>query len=97
MKSPLNYYADRRMQLDYTHRRLSAASTSYLNSKRERFVRLTSKLDAMSPLKVLARGYSMAMKDGTVVKTVKDVSRDDELTLVLTDGKVVTKVQEVIK
>lgn len=97
MKSPLNYYADRRMQLDYTHRRLSAASASYLNVKRERFVRLTAKLDAMSPLKVLGRGYSMAMKQGAILKSAKDVRQDDELTLVLKDGKVVTKVQEVTK
>ena len=88
MKSPLNYYADRRMQLDYTHRRLSAASTSYLNSKRERFVRLTSKLDAMSPLKVLARGYAMTQKDsGEVVRSVNQVELGERITVSLSDGK----------
>ncbi len=97
LKSPLNYYSDRRMQLDYTHRRLSAASTTYLNFRRERFVRLTAKLDAMSPMKVLSRGYSMAMKQGAILKSTEDIAENDELTLVLTDGKVITKVQEVIK
>ncbi|MBE6984016.1 MAG: exodeoxyribonuclease VII large subunit [Ruminococcaceae bacterium] len=96
LKSPLNYFADRRMQLDYTHRRLSAVSENYLGRKREAFVRLTAKLDAMSPLKVLSRGYSMTRNaEGKVIKSIGDVAVGDELIVTLTDGKMRTEVLEV--
>lgn len=98
MKSPLNYIHDRRMLLDYTHRRLSAASAALCNKNRERFVRLTAKLDAMSPLKVLSRGYSMTTdKNGALIKSIQTVSVGDRLTVSFSDGKAVAEVQEVTK
>ncbi len=98
LKSPLNYYADRRMQLDYTLRRLSEASVRYMGRKRESFVRLTAKMEAMNPLKVLSRGYSMSRKaDGKVVRSVHDVSAGEELTVLLADGELRTEVKEVVQ
>ncbi len=98
LKSPLNYFADRRMQLDYIHRRLCAASGNYLANRKQNFVRLTSKLDAMSPLKVLSRGYTMAHKcDGSVVKSIQDVTSGEHLTLRLADGRAEVEIQEVTK
>ena len=98
LKSPINYLNDRRMALDYTHRRLCAESASLLNRNRERFVRLAAKLDAMSPLKVLGRGYSMALNEnGQLVKTIHAVSVGETLTVSLADGKAVTEVREVIE
>lgn len=96
LKNPLNYFADRRMYLDYTHRRLSAASTNYINRKREQFVRLTAKLEAMSPLKVLSRGYCMSLdENGTLIKTIQTVKVNDRIRITLMDGTVTTQVQEV--
>lgn len=96
LASPLNYINDRRMLLDYTHRRLSTASENLLNKHRERFVRLTAKLDAMSPLKVLGRGYSMALDhNGKLIKSIHGVSVGERLTVTLSDGKVNTLIQEV--
>ncbi len=98
LKSPLNYYADRRMQLDYTLRRLSEASVRYMGRKRESFVRLTAKMEAMNPLKVLSRGYSMSRKaDGKVVRSVHDVSAGEELTVLLADGELRAEVKEVVQ
>ena len=98
LKSPVNYLNDRRLQLDYTHRRLTAASAKILNQHKERFVRLTAKLDAMSPLKVLSRGYSMAMDDeGTVIKSIQALKKGDRLSVRLSDGKAVARVEEVRK
>ena len=58
-----------------------------------------SKLDALSPLKVLGRGYAIGYNaDGTVVDSVNQVTVGDALTLQLTDGTVscrVTDTQEV--
>ena len=97
LKSPMNYFADRRMRLDYAHRGLISAASVFMNQKREQFVRLTAKLDAMSPMKVLSRGYSMALDEsGTIVRSIQNLCKDDTLTLLLPDGKVLTKVQEVL-
>ncbi len=98
LRNPINYIQDRRLQLDYTHRRLLTASGNLLAKHRERFVRLTAKLDAMSPLKVLSRGYSMATKsDGTLVKSVHDVAAGEILQIGLSDGTLNTVVQEEYK
>ena len=98
LRSPLNYINDRRLLLDHTHQRLCAASQQLLNGKRERFVRLTAKLDAMSPLKVLSRGYSMATDgQGELIKSVEGVSVGDRITVTFSDGAAVTEVQEVRK
>lgn len=50
------------------------------------------KLDALSPLKVLARGYSVASKDNITIKSVNDVSKDDIVKLTFEDGCVETKI-----
>lgn len=98
LRSPMNYVNDRRMQLDYTHRRLTAASAKLLSANRERFVRLTAKLDALSPLKVLGRGYTMAVDDsGAVVKSVHQTHSGQCLTVRMADGSVVTRVEEVLE
>lgn len=98
LRSPINYLNDQRLRLDYTHRRLGAASTALLNQNREQFVRLTAKLDAMSPLKVLGRGYSVTLNEnGQLVKSVKAVKCGDSLTVRMSDGKLTAQVQEVFE
>ena len=98
LRSPINYLNDQRLRLDYTHRRLGAASTALLNQNREQFVRLTAKLDAMSPLKVLGRGYSVTLNEnGQLVKSVKAVKCGDSLTVQMSDGKLTAQVQEVFE
>lgn len=98
LRSPMNYLNDRRMLLDYTQRRLATASAKLLHGNRERFVRLTAKLDAMSPLKVLGRGYSMATDEGgMLVSSIRQLGAGDTLTLSFADGKARTTVQEVFE
>lgn len=98
LRSPMNYVNDRRMLLDYTHRRMAAASSKLLATNRERFVRLTAKLDALSPLKVLGRGYTMALDEsGGVVKSTQQLAVGQRLTVRLSDGSAVTRVEEVSK
>lgn len=98
LRSPLNYINDRRLQLDYTHRRLGAASNRLVSTNRERFVHLAAKLDAMSPLKVLGRGYSVTLdENGKLVKSVKSVACGDRLQIKMSDGTVSAQVQEVLE
>ena len=80
MQNPKNYIDDKRVMLDYMSTRLNAASMKSVSSARERFIRLAASLDAMSPLKVLGRGYAITRKeDGTVVKTASDVKPGDKI------------------
>ena len=87
LRDPMNYLNDRRMLTDYLQRRLNAAAQREVSASRERFVRLTAKLDAMSPLKVLGRGYSFARDErGSVVRSVHQLAVGETLRLEFADG-----------
>ena len=96
LKSPINYINDRRLQVDYVQHRLTAAFSETVQRKHRRFASLTAKLDAMSPLKVLARGYSMASdRQGTLLRSVKQIKPGDRLTVRFADGSAAAVVEEV--
>lgn len=82
LQSPKNYIDDKRMLLDFMSNRLVAASTKKVAVSKERYVMLAASLDAMSPLKVLGRGYAIAKTtDGVVVKKAADVKTGDKITI----------------
>lgn len=54
-----------------------------------------SKLDSLSPLKVMSRGYSLVTKENEIIKSINEIKKDDELELKLVDGKILTKVIDV--
>ena len=96
LQSPTGYLDQKRKQLELLNNRLSSAQNRSVEQKKQQFIRLTSKLDAMSPLKVLTRGYSIAMTgDEQVLTSVKQVSPGDEVKLSLQDGVITANVNEV--
>ena len=73
--------------LELAEIRLLNGMQSHINIRKEYFVSLISKLDAMSPLKVLTRGYSIAqLPSGDTIRSVRQVSCGDEITIRLSDG-----------
>ncbi|HIZ93796.1 exodeoxyribonuclease VII large subunit [Flavonifractor sp. An112] len=89
LQDPMNYVDDKRMVLDYQREKLAAGLNAALNRERQRFGQLASKLDALSPLKVLGRGYAIPRKaDGGVVRSVTDVAPGDPLKLRVADGEI---------
>ena len=89
LQDPMNYVDDKRMVLDYQREKLAAGLNAALNRERQRFGQLASKLDALSPLKVLGRGYAIPRKaDGGVVRSVAAVAPGDELKLRVADGEI---------
>ena len=93
LQNPMNYVDDKRMLLDYQREKLAAGLTASLSRERERFAALASKLDALSPLKVLGRGYAIPQKeDGSVVRSSTDVIPGDVLRLRVADGGISCKV-----
>ena len=98
LKSPTAYLDQKRKALELLNSRLISNQKSTLDKKKQRFVGLTAKLDAMSPLKVLTRGYAMAStEDGSVLRSVRQVKQGDCVNVSLGDGSLracVTDVKE---
>ncbi|MCI5929258.1 MAG: exodeoxyribonuclease VII large subunit, partial [Pseudoflavonifractor capillosus] len=95
LQNPMNYIEDRRVLLDYQRTRLAHGLSGTLNRERQHFARLAASLDAMSPLKVLARGYAIPrLEDGTVVRSKTDVVAGDSLRLRVADGEIPCIVKE---
>jgi exodeoxyribonuclease VII large subunit len=82
MQSPKYYIDDKRLMMDYIQDRLSGAMQKKIYTEREKYARLAASLDAMSPLKVLGRGYAIARhENGKVIKKAADVNPGDRITL----------------
>ena len=93
LKSPLASFESRRKALELMEKRLISAQSGNVARTRQRFVAQVSKLDAMSPLKVLTRGYAMVAKeDGTIVRSVHDVKPKEPIAVRVSDGTIVATV-----
>ena len=87
LKVPTAYIDNRRIELDRIRDRLIAAQEAQLNNSRRKLVALTASLEAMSPLKVLTRGYAIASdSNGKCIKSVNEISAGDQLHLTFSDG-----------
>ena len=87
LKSPEGYLHQRKKTLELLRNRLISAEKQQINASMKRFVAMTAKLDAMSPLKVLSRGYAMAQQEnGRIIRSISDVSVGDEIQVTLGDG-----------
>lgn len=96
LQTPQGYIEQRRKSLLLLRGRLVSAQNLSLNRKNQRYIAAAAKLDALSPLKVLGRGYAMAQKDdGTLVRRVADVSVSDRVRVTLADGTFIAEVTQV--
>ena len=88
MRSPTGFIDQRRLELDSIRLRLDSAASARLNREKQRFASLAAKLDALSPLKVLGRGYSIALDaEGRAVKRAGQLKPGDRLRLRLAEGE----------
>ncbi len=95
MTDPGAYVADRRIALDHSSALLTAAFQGMLERKRTGLARTASALDAMSPLKVLGRGYAIAEKeDGRILRSREEALPGERLRLRLADGALLCQVRE---
>ena len=87
MRDQLAYVQDKRMELAHLQQRLGDLSGALLSRRRQRFSALAAALDAMSPLKVLGRGYAVARsQDGTILKSGREVAPGDRVSVTLSEG-----------
>ena len=87
LTDPTAFLADRRLYLDHVIHRLAAAEKSRVDGESRRFAAAAAALDALSPLKVLARGYAVAQSgDGTVLKSAAEVAAGERIRVRLAQG-----------
>ncbi len=95
LRDPMAFIADKRMLLDYTQRNLAALAERSTAQRRSRFSALCAALDAMSPLRVLARGYAVVRnEDGAVVRSARELAVGDTVGVTLGQGGFVCTVNK---
>lgn len=93
LQSPQAYLVQRGKAVELLENRLLSAQKQQIARKKQRYIAQISKLDAMSPLKVLTRGYAMVeTSDNRIVRSVQDVSKGDSIRISLSDGHVAATV-----
>ena len=95
LRSPDAYIDSRRKAIELLEGKLISGFRASVNKNKQRYLMNTAKLDALSPLKVLTRGYSVAkLTDQTVVSSVKQVQKDDRISVTVSDGVFYAIVEE---
>ena len=87
MQDPMATIEDRRLHLDNVQQRMGLTAQRKLSGQMQRFTRLAASLDALSPLKVLGRGFAMAQKeDGTVLRSAAQIQVGEKIEVRLGEG-----------
>lgn len=93
--SGLRSLRTRRLEVQPLRQQLRSSMRNSLSRKREHFIRLTSVLDSLSPLRVLDRGYSMVVVEGQVVSTARELKVDQDVKVRMAHGSIRARVTEV--
>ena len=96
LTDPLAFVQDRRLQLDYLQDKMTSAARTHWDREARRFAGTVAKLDALSPLKVLGRGYAVARtEEGGILRSSAQVRPGDRIELRLAQGSLGCRVEEV--
>ena len=93
---PGEYFSQKFDEVDVLYARLKDGFSYLVEKENSKFSNLVSSLDALSPLKVLARGYSITTKNEKVIRDIEDINIDDELKIKLSKGYTKCVVKEVV-
>ena len=86
-KEPLQRVNENYIRLDMYVKSMQHSIINKYKDSKNKMLTLVTKLDSLSPLKTLTRGYCIAQKDGKIIKTIEDVKKDDEINLKFIDGQ----------
>lgn len=86
-KEPLRRINDNYLKVDTYIKQLENSIKTEQESKKTKYAELIAKLDALSPLKTLYRGYSITEKDGKIIKSKDELSKGDAIDLKFADGE----------
>ena len=88
LKNPDDIIKNRQIKLDVLNEKIKGIYVKKLSAEKEKFAELAAKLDALSPLKILSRGYSVTKKDGHIINSISQVNPNDKIEVVLSDGNI---------
>ena len=83
---PMRKIIDNSIILDDYMKRLENAMKEIKTEKKNKYIELVTKLDSISPLKTLIRGYSLTEKDGKIIKKSSQIKKGDIVTIKFSDG-----------
>ena len=89
---PTRNIKDKYIILDTYIKRLETKIRNIQKEKQTKYVEIVAKLDTLSPLKTLTRGYCLTEKEGNIIKSVKQLETNDEIKLKFYDGDKKAKV-----
>ncbi len=85
-KEPLLKINERALKLDTDIKDLANIINQKLEKAKTRYAQVALKIDTLSPMKTMTRGYSITEKEGKVIKSVKDLNKGDTVNIILVDG-----------
>lgn len=86
-KEPLQKINEHYMVIDMEIKNITNAILTKLNDAKANAIKIYTKLDSLSPLKTLGRGYTLTSKDGKLIKSSKALVKDDIITVRFEDGE----------
>ncbi|WP_223553436.1 exodeoxyribonuclease VII large subunit [Lysinibacillus sphaericus] len=92
-KKALTFY---QRELETRIQQLTRASTHYVTKQKQQFEATVRTLEALNPLAILTRGFTVAYKENEMLKSSADVKPHDQLTLSFHDGKVIADVVKIL-
>lgn len=97
MESPYEYFNEQRMHLALIEQRLASAQSLAIERGRRRYFQIAASIEALSPLKVLSRGYSMVSGKSGVIKSSYDINAGDSIKITFADGYGMCTVDSVVQ
>ena len=86
-REPLRKVNDNYLSLDNLLKRLEAGIKIKSEKEKNKYIELVAKLDTLSPLKTLSRGYSITEKEGKIIKSKDELIKGDKIDLRFIDGR----------
>ncbi len=92
---PESIFAESGQHLDKLIDRMNISVDNTLKGYEKQFVQITTGLDALSPLKVMARGFAVPVKNGNRINSVTKVNKGESIDIIMSDGKLGCLVEEI--
>lgn len=87
LRDPMTNVNEQRRELVYLTEKLSALTNTVLESNKSRFSLLAGKLDTLSPLNVISRGYALVEKEGKPITQIENLQKGDKVVVKLSNGQ----------
>ena len=88
-----NFIEEEYLKLDKAIKQIGDSMKEKYHLSNTAFVNIIAKLDSLSPLKTLARGYSIIQKDGKIIVSTQELQQGDKVDIRLTDGTAKARIE----